>query len=274
LASLATRGAAAFGFVIAATLALATNAHAGAVPGGLAYSYFGIGEGAQYVVTSTNFGVLDYTGGSNCSGICTATTSLAGANGPSVDVKVSDVVTGDIGGGYVGAELYYYFEFVAAPGTYNAVVNAADMLNVVDGGTAQAYLGLGPAGTPPASLSTINQNLFTYSPTFQETDCANGCGTGIANYTSPAPLGASPTTIQANVVYAVEMWVTLDPESDGIPMEAYLDPTITVDGSGTLVYSDGVSFDTPEPATASVLLAGLTGVGLARRRRGKPTARA
>jgi hypothetical protein len=281
----------------------ASAAHA--LPAAMTWEYFGINGNvftyptADYLANPNGGNILNYAGLPGCGGTCTATTVLAGPNGPSASIQVNEVAYNDEGAGQVQSELSYYVTYTPngseipnGNGTYNIQLNASDEFGLVctlnNGcGEAQAYVGFGQAYTAPypGTISQFRENDFSGGPSFQETDCAVGtdsnpadavdatasaCGVGVANYTAPAAFGASMVEMLPNVPYLMEIWVTLDPATAGADETAEVDPTLSDLGQGgTFTYSDGVGFTaTPEPATWTVMLAGLAGL-LALRRRGQ-----
>jgi PEP-CTERM motif len=252
----------------AAGLLLGGTAGASTLPDAVSYEYFGFNF-AMNEVTSNTVGTLDYSSGPGCGGVCTATTALG--SDPTVSLNADEVVYQNTGGGYAQAELYYYIQYNNAPGTYTVDLNAVDSLSTIAAGSparAQAYLGFGPSVTlssPPGA------------PAFQsylvnETDCSNGCPTGIGNYTSPSPFpSVIPVSMTANSPYLLHMFVTIAPGfpgTTGVQLAASVDPTFSDGGQGgTFTFSPGVTSAVPEASTWMMMLIGLGGVMLRLRSR-------
>jgi hypothetical protein len=244
----------------AASFALGGAAQASAIvtlPGALSYEYFGFNF-AINVQTSTSVGTLDYSGGPGCGGVCTATTALG--HSPSVALKANEVVFEATGGGFAEAELTYAVEYLNTPGTYTVALHANDNLSAMPSpAQGQAYIAFGPAGPSPGTFQAID---------FQDTDCVNGCQTGVANYTAPAPIPAV-TSLQmvANTPYLLQMWVTISPGDTAVPLSASVDPTFSTSATGgRFIFSPGIS-GVPEPAAWALMLVGLAGLGAALRSR-------
>jgi hypothetical protein len=247
--------------MIFAFVAVTGVAHAGPVvtlPNALSYEYFGLNY-ADNIATSSTFGVLNYTGDPGCGGTCTATTAL-GSN-PSVSLAVNEIEYNGGGGGYAEAELMFYVEYVNTPGTYNVTLNASDSFSIPAGianGHGQSYIAFGPSG---CNVGTLH-DFCAY--TYQDTDCANACAQGVANYTNPSPIPASvPLQMVANSPYALQIWVEINPATSGEPLTDSLDPTFSDNGQGgSFDYSEGVGGSpVPEPATWTMMLMALGGLG-------------
>jgi hypothetical protein len=248
-----------------AVFVLATTGTAHALPDAVSYEYFGLNY-ALNVATSSTVGVLNYSSGPGCGGICTATTTLG--SDPSVSLSVSEVAYQGAGGGYAEAELTYYVQYNNAPGNYAVNLSASDSLPVLPKGSpaqAQAYLAFGLA-TPPTSPPG--------TPSFQsylvnETDCANGCSNGVANYLSPQPFPlVIPVVMAANTPYLVQMFVTIHPGTTGIQLGATVDSTFSTSAlGGTFSFSPGITSAVPEPETSAMMLPGLGLLGFLARRR-------
>jgi hypothetical protein len=241
------------------------------LPGALSYEYFGLNF-AVNIDTSNSVGVLNYGGHPGCGGVCTATTALGSI--PTAAVNVNEVAFDTAGGGYAEAELAYYVEYLNAPGTYTVDLHTTDHLSVSGSlANAQAYLGFGPAGSDPTSFNNFS------SIAYQDTDCAVACSTGVANYTSPAPLpGTESVQMIEGKPYELQIWVTINPGTTGTPLSASVDPyfTSTVPG-GTFVFSPGVTNfapAVPEPATWILTLIGFAAFAAFYRRRINPAAEA
>jgi hypothetical protein len=246
------------------------------LPGALSSEYFGLNY-ANNIATSATVGVLNYSGGPGCGGTCTATTEL-GAD-PTVSLNVNEVAFEGAGGGYAEAELAYYVEYYVPGGattqSYPVTLSAVDTLDVFSGSTAQAYLGLGLAGT-----STGDFNNFEPDTPFlvNETDCQNGCSTGVANYQAPAAFPTStPVQLIENTPYFVQFWVTINPGTNNSPDSAMIDPSFsTTATAGTLIFSPGVGGaappTVPEPSTWVMTLLGFFGLAYAAYRRSAQSA--
>ena len=179
-----------------------------------------------------------------------ATTSLG--SDPSVSLNVNEVTFQNTSGGFAEAELGYYVEYVNTPGTYTVVLHSGDTLSVPFSSSfpsaGQAYVGFGPAGSDTTSINNFNQIIF------QDTDCVDGCRTGVGNFLSPMPLPTNQSVqMVANTPYFVQTWVTISPAPSGLQLSGMVDPTFTTNTGGTFIFS---------PASpASVLRAGAGDLG-------------
>jgi hypothetical protein len=250
------------GAAVAALAALAAGAaHAAVVvlPDAGSYEYFGLNF-AVNIVQSTKVGVLDYTGGPGCGGVCTAATVLG--KDPSTSLQVDEVTFDNTSGGFAEAQLFYGVEYVnPTPGTYAVTLHASDGFSgfASDANArGQAYIAFGsPVSDPsdPHAFQTID---------YQDTDCVHGCATGVANYTAPAPIPSNiPVQMVANTPYLLEMWVTIDPFPSGVQLGAQVDPTFTTSAKGGhFIFSPGVTGGAvPEPAVWTMMLAGIAALG-------------
>lgn len=263
-------------FAVATTVS-PTMTLSGATYAALSYEYFGLNF-AMNEDTSTAFGTLNYANfhdpsngspGPGCGGVCTATTAL-GAD-PSVSLQLDEVTYEATSLGQAEAELAYYAEYYVPGGStansYPVTLTAKDTLTISGAGTGgQAYLGFGPAGSDNGFLNNFASFLIN------ETDCVNGCRTGVANYLAPSPFPSStPLMMQENTPYFLEFWVSINPEPDGAQNGAMIDPILTSNSSaGTLIFSPGVGATTPtvpEPSTWAMMLIGFVGLGYAAYRR-------
>jgi len=233
------------------------------LPPAFSYEYFGLNY-AVNVQTSTTIGVLDYTGGPGCGGVCTASSALG--NNPSVGIDVDEVTDG-ASGGYVAADLSYYVA-LSGPGvvngqSYNVVLTAHD---APGGGVAdaEAYIALGTVYSGTHTFSTI---------VYQDTDCFVRCAEGIGNFTDPKPFGATPVTLVGGDTYLLTIQDYLGAWPTGGQLTASIDPTFSTTAPGVgFAFSPGVTSGVPEPATWAMMLVGFGGVGAAMRRsRRKPT---
>jgi len=243
------------GVLSAVVVACLAPVAANALPDAVSYEYFGFNF-ANNIATSNSVGTLDYTGGPGCGGACTATTALG-----SVSLNANEVVYQNTSGGFAQAELTYYVQYDNAPGNYAVNLHANDALSVDSGSRAQAYLAFGPAVPPSSPPGTP---LFQ-SYLVNETDCVNGCATGIANYLSPTPF-PSVTAVQmaANTPYLVQIWVTINPAPNGVPLSASTDATFSTSATGgTFIFSP-----VPEPTTGLLVMLGVLGLAVSRRRTG------
>jgi hypothetical protein len=248
-----------------ALVVLATSGTAHALPDAVSYEYFGLNY-AVNVATSSNVGVLNYTSGPGCGGVCTATTTLG--SDPSVSLNVSEVTYQGAGGGYAEAELTYYVQYNNTPGNYAVNLNASDSLPVLANGSpaqAQAYLAFGLAVPPTSPPGTPHFQSYLVN----ETDCANGCSNGVANYLSPQPFPlVIPVVMAANTPYLVQMFVIIHPGTTGIQLSATVDPTFSTSAlGGSFSFSPGITSAVPEPESYAMLLLGLGIMGIAFRRR-------
>jgi len=140
-----------------------------------------------------------------------------------VSLNVNEVAYVGTSGGYAESELTYFVQYNNTAGTYAVNLNANDALAVLAAGglsQAQAYLAFGPAAS--SSQPSFQSYLVN------ETDCANGCPTGVGNFTSPAPF-PSTTSLEmaANTPYLVQIFVQIDPGPTGIQLGASADATFS-----------------------------------------------
>ena len=239
------------------------------LPDAVSYEYFGLNV-AENIQTSNTVGELNYTGGPGCGGVCTAITALG--SDPSAAVQVNEVVFEATGGGYADADLSYYVEYVPptpppTPTTlYNVDLHATDTFGANFAGLSglangQVYIAFGPAGSEPTSLN----NIASY--TFQDTDCVNACTIGEGNYMDPRPfLPNQPVQMLADTPYIVEIQTQIQPGTTNVPLTASVDPTFTATGGGRFYFSPGITSGVPEPASWTMMLAGLAGLGAGLRR--------
>ena len=234
------------------------------LPGAVSYEYFGLNF-AENIATSNSVGVLNYDGKPGCAGNCTAITAL-GVD-PSVTVNVAELPFDATGGGFAEAQLSYYVQYNnSVPGVYNVNLYAHDTLPAIASGfpaDAQAYLAFGLAYPPTAGSAPQFESYEV-----NETDCANYCAEGVANYTSPKPFPAvTAVQMTANVPYLVEATVWIGPGASGTQFSASIDPTFSTDATGgSFSFSPGISA-VPEPDVSALVLLGLAGFGFAARRR-------
>jgi hypothetical protein len=242
---------------LSAALACTAGAAHAVLPSAVSYEYIGLNF-AENIETSSAVGTLDYTGGPGCGGICTMTTAL-GAD-PSETIKVDEVVFEGTSGGYVDAQLGYYFE-VPGSGTTTLYLHSGDSLTSAGGNPSQAYIAVGPAGTSYSELNNFESILY------QDTDCASACTVGVANYTAPLPLpGDEALAISKGTLYFLEEWVHVTPSPSGVQVTDEADPTLTGAPGTTILFSPGVfSSAIPEPSTWSIMLLGLGSLGAAMR---------
>jgi hypothetical protein len=238
------------------------------LPNAVSYEYFGLNF-AINIATSSSVGTLNYTGSPGCGGTCTATTSLG--SDPSVSLNVNEITFQNTSGGFAEAELGYYVEYVNTPGTYTVVLHSGDTLSVPFSpafpSAGQAYLGFGPAGSDTTSINNFNQIIF------QDTDCVDGCRTGVGNFLSPMPLPTNQSVqMVANTPYFVQTWVTISPAPSGLQLSGMVDPTFTTNTGGTFIFSPGITGvgpSVPEPATWVTMLLGFAGLGFVGYRKAK-----
>ena len=262
-----------FGIVAMAAFLGASVGEAGAsgvtvLPNAVSYEYFGLNF-AINIATSSSVGTLNYTGSPGCGGTCTATTSLG--SDPSVSLNVNEITFQNTSGGFAEAELGYYVEYVNTPGTYTVVLHSGDTLSVPFSpsfpSAGQAYLGFGPAGSDTTSINNFNQIIF------QDTDCVDGCRTGVGNFLSPMPLPTNQSVqMVANTPYFVQTWVTINPAPSGLQLSGMVDPTFTTNTGGTFIFSPGITGvgpSVPEPATWVTMLLGFAGLGFLGYRKAK-----
>jgi hypothetical protein len=233
------------------------------LPGVVSYEYFGLNF-VNNIETSTSVGTLDYGGKPGCGGICKATTSL-GAD-PAVSVDVNEIEFDATSGGLAIAELGYYAMYYVPGGatdaSYLVTLKATDGLSVpADSSAGQASLMFGVAGT---SYSGFNNFASLSTLAVSETDCANRCIPGAGPAVTPGPF---PAAIQfpmiENTLYFMQLEVTIGPFPDNVPMNGFIDPTLTSDATaGTLLFSPGVGqAPVPEPSTWAMMLVGFVGLG-------------
>ena len=139
---------------------------------------------------------------------------------------------------------------------------------------AQSIVTLGPGAMGDAWLK-----IYDGTTAYVQEDCGAGelssnCRDGLGPVTL-APIANASLTLQTNTMYTVDMEITINPEVVNGTVTAFLDPEFFLpDGStDTIVYSDGItqaqepSTGTPEPATLSLLGAGVSALLIARRKR-------
>jgi hypothetical protein len=256
-----------------ASLALAFGLGAGGayaipadtLPGGMSYESVGL-NGADNSRSSTTVGELDYTGHPGCGGVCTATTTL-GAD-PGESISMDEVLYKGGGGGYTTAEIGYYFK-VLGTGTTTIHLHAADSLVSLGGSSAQTYLLIGLAGNNPTNFYNFTNAGYIY----QDTDCANRCSSGVANYTAPSPLAADKVLVIARgMTYFVDEALYLYANNSGIQTTVSADPTFSTAPGDTIEFSPGVTSAVPEPAAWTMMLFGVAVLGAATRARRKALA--
>jgi len=245
------------GVLPAVVVACLAPTAANALPDAVSYEYFGFNF-AENIVTSNSVGTLDYTGGPGCGGTCTATTVLGSVS--SVSLNANEVVYQNTSGGFAEAELTYYVQYNNAPGNYAVNLNANDALSVDSGSRAQAYLAFGPAVPPSSPPGTPQFQSYLVN----ETDCVNGCATGVGNYTSPKPFpSVTAVEMAANTPYLVQTFVTINPAPNGVPLSASADASFSTSAGGTFSFSP-----VPEPGTGLLVMVGVLGLAVTRRRAG------
>jgi len=228
-----------------------------ALPPAFSYEYFGLND-AINIQTSTAIGVLNYTGGPGCGGICTASSALGG--NPSVSINVNEVSYNNTEGGYVAADLSYYVALNNAVSgqSYNVIMTAHDAFGgnyaagqgVADG---QAYIALG-------TTSAGTQTFASY--VYQGDDCFVRCAIGEGPFSSPQPFGPTPVVMIGGVTYLLTIQDYIGAWPTGGQLTASIDPTFSTTAPGVgFIFSPGVTSGAPEPGTWAMMLVGLGGAG-------------
>jgi hypothetical protein len=237
----------------------AQTAQALTVPAAISYEYFGLNfQGNER--TSNTFGTLNYTGGAGCGGVCTATTVVG--RDPSETINVDEVAYEASGGGYVQAELEYYFVPSASGTIY---LHAGDTLTSERGSSSQAYLAIGLAGPSDTAFNNFT-SYDTSAYIYYDTDCDGGCSAGTAGAGHPAPLATDQALqVVGGQLYTVYETVYVSPATTGVQLFAQADPTFTAGPGITLSFSPGVLSAVPEPSAWALMLVGFGATGRALR---------
>ena len=245
-------------------VSMAGSAGAAVIPGanlGPAVSdeYFGL-KVQDNVRTSSVIGTLDISGTAGCASKCVATTGLGGS--PFVDLYASQVYDPLAGGGYARAVLWYFVQYNNAPGTYDVVLSASDILDVAPGSFGQTNLAFGRAyDSSSYTFATIDVNA---------THCANACSGTIGTGVNGGPIGTYAVSMVANAPYLVRLIANISPNDDGSISHAAVDPTFSTTAvGGTFYFSPGVTNvpAVPEPASWAMMIGGMGMVGGMMRRR-------
>jgi hypothetical protein len=224
----------------------------------------------QAPVTLNAIGALNQSSSVGCGGLCTATTML-GVN-PSETLQLDQtLVPGHLSGNFEEAEMAYFIEVNGAPvGTpVDVVMHASQDFSsniIAAGGNAQVAIFIGQTNTPPNfSLQAIG--VTPYPSLYQDTYCVSYCISSLANSQNPLPIpAAQPLILYAGMPYVVELLDELGANTyvapNGVQLSASVDPTFTSSTPGvTFSYSAGVTGGVPEPATWSMMLVGVAGLG-------------
>lgn len=249
-----------------AALGLAPAANAVVLPGsvlGEVYSFESFSLKLQdNTRTSFDLGTLDVSGTVGCGTKCVATVGLGAS--PFVDLYASQAFDPLVGGGSARAELWYFVQYSAAPGTYDVTLTSSDVLTVPTGSYGQNNLSFGQAFDRGGS--------FTFgSLIVAATHCANACSGAFP--TDGGPIGTYNVSMVANTPYLVRLTASISPNDDGSISHAMIDPTFSTQATGgTFIFSAGVTdaTDVPEPASWALMIASCGLVALLRRSRGRP----
>jgi hypothetical protein len=219
------------------------------------YEYFGL-KVQDNVRTSTTVGTLDISGTAGCASTCTATTALGAS--PFVDLYASQIHDPLAGGGYAQVVLQYFVQYSNAPGSYDVLLHAADILDVPAGSYGQTNLAFGPAYD--ASSYTFRSLLVN------ATHCAGACSPNIGTGVDGGPIGSYAFSMVANTPYLVRLIAVISPNDDSSVSHAMVDPSFSTDASGgTFFFSAGVVAPVPEPATWAMMITGIALLGATQR---------